>query len=355
MPSRLGFGTAGIMGAALTGAGRLRLLETAWEAGIRHFDTAPLYGQGEAELLLGRFLRRRRDTVSLTSKFGLLPASHPWPMRPLIPLARVANRRLLPPLRRGLSRVAPRPRAPAPQQEDGGAAAQRSVPVQATPGAAPGASAEPMATTGATRRLPPIPYTPAMLRQQLETSLRKLQTDHLETYLLHEGHADYLHGDFLEALERLVQEGKILHYGIGAERWQSRCLVEAFPDQPWILQIPDTVVDDDTDWFAARSAGPLFTHSALRLDRPGARERLERLLPPWADLCGRDPADPTLPGELLMALALSRNPDGCVIFSSANRARIAAHAGLPTALETLEEQARAWLRQHAGHRILPDG
>ncbi len=354
MPSRLGFGTAGIMGAALTGAGRLRLLETAWDAGIRHFDTAPLYGQGEAELVLGRFLRNRRDTVSLTSKFGLLPASHPWPMRPLIPLARLANRRLLPPLRRGLMRVDPRPRRPAPQPESGDTA-HRSDAGQPRPVAEAGASAEPTATVRTTRRQPPIPYTPTMLRQQLETSLRKLQTDHLDTYLLHEGHADFLHSDFLETLERLVQEGKILRYGIGAERWQSRCLVDAFPDHPWILQIPDTVVDDDTDWFAARSAGPLFTHSTLRLDRPGARERLEQLLPPWAALCGRDPADPGLPGELLMALALSRNPHGCVIFSSANRARIVAHAALPMAMETLQEQTRAWLRHHASPRILPSG
>jgi aryl-alcohol dehydrogenase-like predicted oxidoreductase len=340
------------MGAALTGAGRLRLLETAWDAGIRHFDTAPLYGQGEAELVLGRFLRTRRDTVSLTSKFGLLPASHPWPMRPLIPLARLANRRLLPPLRRGLNRVVPRPRRPAPREESG-RAAQPSDAALPKPGADAQASAKPTAT--ATRKQPPIPYTPAMLRLQLETSLRKLQTDHLDTYLLHEGHADFLHDDFLEALERLVQEGKILRYGIGAERWQSRCLLEAFPDHPWIIQIPDTVVDDDTDWFAARSAGPLFTHSALRLDRPGAREQLERLLPPWADLRGRDPADPTLPGELLMALALSRNAHGCVIFSSANRARISAHAALPMAMETLGDETRAWLRHHASPRILPPG
>jgi len=342
------------MGAALTGACRLRLLEAAWDSGIRHFDTAPLYGQGEAELLLGRFLRNRRDTVSLTSKFGLLPASHPWPMRPLIPFARLANRRLLPPLRRGLIRVVPRPRRPPPQHDSGGKAHWTDA-SQPRPGAEARAAGEPTAKAMATRRLPPIPYTPAMLRQQLETSLRKLQTDHLDTYLLHEGHADFLQSDFLETLEQLVQEGKILRCGIGAERWQSRCLVEAFPDHPWILQIPDTVVDDDTDWFAARSAGPLFTHSALRLDRPGAGERLGRLLPSWADLCGRDPADPTLPGELLMALALSRNPHGCVIFSSANRARIAAHAALPMAMETLEEQTRAWLRHHASPRIPPPG
>ena len=30
-------------------------LETAWEQGIRYFDTAPLYGSGMAEIRVGNF------------------------------------------------------------------------------------------------------------------------------------------------------------------------------------------------------------------------------------------------------------------------------------------------------------
>lgn len=52
----------------------MRLLDAAYDAGIRHFDVAPLYGQGEAAALFGEFPRGRRDKVTVTTKFGI---SHP--------------------------------------------------------------------------------------------------------------------------------------------------------------------------------------------------------------------------------------------------------------------------------------
>jgi hypothetical protein len=53
---------------------RATVLAAAYDAGIRHFDVAPLYGLGQAEIELGQFLRGRRDTVTVTTKFGLDPA-----------------------------------------------------------------------------------------------------------------------------------------------------------------------------------------------------------------------------------------------------------------------------------------
>ena len=49
--------------AALVGA-----MEAAYDAGLRHFDTASSYGGGRSEALLGRFLAGRRDSVFLASK-----------------------------------------------------------------------------------------------------------------------------------------------------------------------------------------------------------------------------------------------------------------------------------------------
>jgi myo-inositol catabolism protein IolS len=49
--------------AALTGA-----MEAAYEAGLRHFDSAAGYGDGRSERLLGRFLAGKRDSVFLASK-----------------------------------------------------------------------------------------------------------------------------------------------------------------------------------------------------------------------------------------------------------------------------------------------
>lgn len=50
-----------------------RIVNTAWDAGIRYFDTAPHYGLGLSERRLGSFLReRRRDEYVLSSKVGRL-------------------------------------------------------------------------------------------------------------------------------------------------------------------------------------------------------------------------------------------------------------------------------------------
>jgi aryl-alcohol dehydrogenase-like predicted oxidoreductase len=49
----------------------LRTLGRAFEIGVRMFDTADIYGRGRNEELLARFLKGRRDTVVLASKFGI--------------------------------------------------------------------------------------------------------------------------------------------------------------------------------------------------------------------------------------------------------------------------------------------
>ncbi|MBI3581513.1 MAG: aldo/keto reductase [Nitrospinae bacterium] len=50
----------------------LESIEAALEAGINLFDTAPVYGFGHSETLLGRALRKHRDKVVIATKCGLL-------------------------------------------------------------------------------------------------------------------------------------------------------------------------------------------------------------------------------------------------------------------------------------------
>jgi D-threo-aldose 1-dehydrogenase len=64
-------------------------LRAAWEAGIRYFDAAPMYGLGRAEHLLGHFLREEADTAStatVSTKVGRLMARR-RPGRDLPPAA----------------------------------------------------------------------------------------------------------------------------------------------------------------------------------------------------------------------------------------------------------------------------
>ncbi len=62
----LGAGTAplGGMFSAVPIAEGEAMLEAAWARGIRYFDTAPMYGLGRAELILGHVLRRHAEQAS---------------------------------------------------------------------------------------------------------------------------------------------------------------------------------------------------------------------------------------------------------------------------------------------------
>src|SRR5256885_14963978 len=73
--TRLGFGTAPLGGLfeALTDDEAHLVVEAAWSAGIRFFDTAPQYGNGLAEQRLGAVLSTKpRDQYVLATKVGKL-------------------------------------------------------------------------------------------------------------------------------------------------------------------------------------------------------------------------------------------------------------------------------------------
>lgn len=73
--TELGLGTAplGNLFRAVPDAEARAIVDAAWEGGVRHFDTAPLYGLGLAEDRLGRALRDRpRDDYVLATKVGRL-------------------------------------------------------------------------------------------------------------------------------------------------------------------------------------------------------------------------------------------------------------------------------------------
>lgn len=73
--STFSFGAAGIgnLYREVSREDAMATLETAWEAGIRYFDTAPHYGHGLSERRLGDFLRDKpKGSYVLSSKVGRL-------------------------------------------------------------------------------------------------------------------------------------------------------------------------------------------------------------------------------------------------------------------------------------------
>ena len=78
--TELGFGAAplGNLYKSVTDAESDAVLTRAWDAGVRYYDTAPLYGFGLSETRLNRFLRDKpRDKYVLSTKVGRL--LHPCP------------------------------------------------------------------------------------------------------------------------------------------------------------------------------------------------------------------------------------------------------------------------------------
>ena len=73
--TEIGMGTAplGNLYRAISDDDAYAVLERAWQAGVRYYDTAPLYGLGLSETRLNRFLRDKpRDDYVLSTKVGRL-------------------------------------------------------------------------------------------------------------------------------------------------------------------------------------------------------------------------------------------------------------------------------------------
>jgi D-threo-aldose 1-dehydrogenase len=73
--SRLGFGSTGLGGLfrASSDDDARAAIDAAWDAGLRHYDTAPQYGSGLAERRVGLGLRGRpRDAFVVSTKIGKL-------------------------------------------------------------------------------------------------------------------------------------------------------------------------------------------------------------------------------------------------------------------------------------------
>lgn len=78
--SRLGYGAANVgnLYRAITDEEAWQILEAAWEAGIRYFDTAPHYGLGLSEKRLGAFLATKpRSEFTVSTKVGRLLRPNP--------------------------------------------------------------------------------------------------------------------------------------------------------------------------------------------------------------------------------------------------------------------------------------
>ena len=275
--SRLGFGCSGLMGAG-DPAARQSLLACALDSGIRHFDVAPLYGLGFAEEELGRFAKGRRHDLTLATKAGMLPT----PL-PAASLARVMRRA-------GLSGTA------------------RQV--------------EQRARVGRSGR-----FSPADVARSLETSLRKLQTDYVDIFLLHECRAtDLANEALLRCLEDARQSGKVRAFGLATAPDDILAARRLAPGYLGVEQFENSVMAPNLERLRQRSPAFTITHRALGESLSKARSWLAGH-PDWlaaAAEAGLETAEGL--SSAMLAYALSDNPGGIVLFSSRSKDHIRANA-----------------------------
>lgn len=184
------------------------LIHAAFDRGIRFFDTANIYGQGESERILGAALQSRRKQVTIVTKAGqYFPA---W-MQLAKPLKRIAS----PLIRRsGAGRyVVSRAReAPLPRE-----------------------------------------FSARHLRASVEASLRRLKSDYADIILLHSPPPDVItRGEALGALDKIRAAGKAARIGISCEDVGSALLAL---DDPRVaaVEFPLWPITEATERFLERA------------------------------------------------------------------------------------------------------
>jgi len=254
----------------------LRLLETAFDAGVRHFDVAPAYGHGQAERCLGKFLQGKRDQVTVATKYGILPP---------------AQARLLDSVRSLIRPVVSR--MPAVRKRVAQAAAGMRAKAR---------------------------FSAEEAAKSLEHTRRELGLEAIDVWLLHEVTAEDLDGsDLLPFLLDARQRGAIGAFGVGGDRSHLSGLWQRHPEYCSVLQFGWSVLERKIEFpgaflFHYRAVSQAVAVRKLFANQPTLCRR-------WSDRVEADLADPKALIATLLQAALAANPEGIVLFSS----RVADH------------------------------
>jgi hypothetical protein len=243
-----------------------------------------MYGLGRAEAELGRFARRRRSDVTLTTKFGIGPTA----------FARALGR-VQGPARRTLEafpaiRQQARERAPGPES------GYLGMMLYSAEG-----------------------YDGAAARGSLERSLRALDTDYVDLLLLHDPDPGSVRSDDVRCyLEEARHAGWIRSWGVAGEVGPTVAVARSFGHAVSVLQLRDNV------FIRSLRRGELPAGGYITFGILG--EALARVLQymradgtrcgRWTALIGADCSEPEVVASLLLRAAFQENSSGVVLFST---------------------------------------
>jgi len=272
-----------------------QILQTAYDAGIRHFDVARYYGNGYAESVLGDFARSRRDQITITTKFGMEPARR---IRGLGGAMRWARRLLKD---QAIVRRLIKRRVQAATQKSG------RFQVEAA-------------------------------RQSLETSLRELKTDFIDIYLLHECDVSDCQPSLLDFIESTRKAGKIRAFGIGTDIEKTRLICNHAPEFARVAQFHSSIIHPNIKKLPA--IGATLTTGSFWPAGP-LRKRMESdavFARRCRDSLGVDCLDPNQMAALILQQAMRANPHGIVLFRSSRPQNIQANVNGATLRAFSDEQ-----------------
>jgi aryl-alcohol dehydrogenase-like predicted oxidoreductase len=277
----LGFGCAGLLRLPTAGQ-RRRLLESAFDAGLTHFDVARSYGAGAAEGIVGQCFAGRRGEITLATKFGF-PCGVPSQRTVLVQsLGRWAVN-----LHPALKRLAKKQTAP-----------------------------------GGDR---PYDYSVAEMERSLETSLRELRTDALDLFFVHEPRLDDEVPEVLAAaLRRRHEEGRFGAYGVSGPAADLLYFQKVFPGLFGGANQHNFSFDDIPPALAQMTHHGVFHVLAGTLPSCEASLRANpEVTKTFSEKLGLDLTQRENLAAAIVAVALNVQPHGMVLFFTTRARRIA--------------------------------
>jgi len=233
----------------------LLVLETAFDCGVTYFDTAPIYSAGYSEKIIGNFQKNKRHKIQIATKFGLgnvkeifLPIS----------AAIYINR-----LRKG------------------------------------NATDSSITTSFKNEKISYRRIEKHQIEKSLYSSLKRLKTDFLDSFLLHEGLFDFLTDESLYYLNTIKKEGKVKQLGLATNFYNLKS--DRYLDFWDILQYENRPNNPQPDGFLTEHPFQQHIHHSLLQGIDQAK--ITRLS--INELAG-----------LILAKASVQNSNGIVLFSS---------------------------------------
>lgn len=263
-------------GGSVSKKAALQTLNFCYDNNIIYYDVARSYGYGQAESIVGELAKGKRDSIIITSKFGIeAPRSFPLKSQ-LMAVARMVKNNL-PGSKKMLGKAA-------------GQVLQKKV------------------------------FTPEMVIQSLDKTLTELNTDYLDFYLYHESTFDEIMKDDIRAvLDNAKAKGRIRAWGANPAQQADQQKMLDNNEAADILQLP-FALNELYQQMIARENQVTVVYSIMNLfrnidaDKMISLEEIKKALPGLSFVNNYQ--------ELFLYTAFHELKAGAVLMSTINQSHI---------------------------------